>query len=492
MSDPVNAPAAPPAPPRWPGNDFPAWMNPMLVKELRQGVQSGVFAWTFVLLQGAMFVLMTMWLVSDATRPGYPGDEGRFYHGLFWTLFGGAAVLAIPMRAAGSMAMERQGLSLDLLRLTRLSATDIVFGKWLATMAQIGLLAVSILPYVVLQYFFGGLDVVGNLATLALVVLVAAVTTAVSIALGRLPPIVRGVLMLACGYVTLGPVFFGGVFSGMAGPGAIPWWTFGLAIIVASLLTAVLLEYSAAAIAPAAENHAGRIRFLVVVAVALALVAGRFIAQDTSRMLAVLASAMTLAVVAVEFTTNASPVLAVYAPFARFGLPGRLAAALFTPGWATALPFLFVATLPWLVARAPSGEPLLGTAGMINLVVALAAMVLPVPLMALFPAGRRRWTALLLVHATSFALFAIANAWRRTAQWESELVASFLPLPAFMLRTGIYGGGGNFDVLPSLLLTAACMAPLVPLWLHEMRALSDRLRASVPARRGPLSPRGMA
>ena len=44
---------------RWRGDDFPAWLSPMLVKELRQGIQSGAFAWTFVGLQVAMFLIMS-------------------------------------------------------------------------------------------------------------------------------------------------------------------------------------------------------------------------------------------------------------------------------------------------------------------------------------------------------------------------------------------------------------------------------------------------
>ena len=37
----------------WRGDDFPAWLSPMLVKELRQGVQSGVFGWTCIALHAA-------------------------------------------------------------------------------------------------------------------------------------------------------------------------------------------------------------------------------------------------------------------------------------------------------------------------------------------------------------------------------------------------------------------------------------------------------
>jgi len=38
----------------WRGDDFPDWLSPMLVRELRQGIQSGAFFWTFLLLQAAL------------------------------------------------------------------------------------------------------------------------------------------------------------------------------------------------------------------------------------------------------------------------------------------------------------------------------------------------------------------------------------------------------------------------------------------------------
>ena len=88
MSTPPFTPAAAPKPTSWPGDDFPAWISPMLVKELRQGVQSGAFAWTFILLQAAMFVLMTFWVLNRSTGQQSRLEVNRLFHGLFWALFG--------------------------------------------------------------------------------------------------------------------------------------------------------------------------------------------------------------------------------------------------------------------------------------------------------------------------------------------------------------------------------------------------------------------
>lgn len=180
----------------WPGDDFPSWISPMLVKELRQGVQSGAFAWTFVLLQVAMFVLMTFWLLERSTNDSIQLNTNRLFHGWFWVVFGLAAVLVLPLRAAGSMAAERVGNTLDLLRLTRLSSMQIVTGKWLAIMAQVLLLSTAVLPYVVLQYFFGGLDIVSDLFAFVSVLLAASVVTAASVSTAGQPAWSRGVFVV--------------------------------------------------------------------------------------------------------------------------------------------------------------------------------------------------------------------------------------------------------------------------------------------------------
>jgi hypothetical protein len=89
MNIPSLAPAAAPKPARWPGDDFPAWISPMLVKELRQGVQSGAFAWTFIGLQGAMFLLCSVFVLNGAEGR----DEQAAFAFFFWT----AAVATMRM-----------------------------------------------------------------------------------------------------------------------------------------------------------------------------------------------------------------------------------------------------------------------------------------------------------------------------------------------------------------------------------------------------------
>jgi len=451
-------------------------MSPMLVKELRQGVQSGVFAWTFVLLQAAMFILMLLWLL-DRSRSFAAPDSG-FFHGTFWWLFGIAAVLAIPLRAGATMVSERQGQTLDLLRLTRLSSTQIVVGKWLSTMAQVGLLAVAVLPYVVLQYFFGGLDVVADLSLFVMVLLGASVVTALSIATSGQPAAARGLLiaLFAYGFVMVNSM--GAMLvSGLVSPAA---WT-AIAIVTA-ILSAVLLEYGAAGIAPAAENHAGRIRTLVLLAAGVTLAAARFAGPVTAGVLTFFSLALAIGVGAAELTTDPVKVASVHARFARFGPAGRLAALFLAPGWATGVLFLLLATglgafAEVIAAGAGSNRDTLPI-----IALAAASVLFPLPLMLLFSPGRKRGTAFVLTGAVSMAIYVLGRSWWAaygTGSWSGPQpeIIPFLPLPAFF--QAIFGSTGSSPgllVALPLLVTGLALAFVTPRWLREMGTLVARLR----------------
>ena len=109
---------------RWRGDDFPSWLSPMLVRELRQGVQSGGFAWTFVVLQGLMFLLMSWAVTNLGANPG--SGISTFFNVVFWLMVAAVMAFIVPLRALTSVSSERPGNNLDLVRLTRLSATRII------------------------------------------------------------------------------------------------------------------------------------------------------------------------------------------------------------------------------------------------------------------------------------------------------------------------------------------------------------------------------
>ena len=489
MNMPSLTPAAAPKSTSWPGDDFPAWISPMLVKELRQGVQSGAFAWTFILLQAAMFLLMTFWLLNRSTGLQSRLEVNQFFHGFFWMLFGLAAVIALPMRAAGSMAAERVGNTLDLLRLTHLSSTQIVVGKWLAVMAQVLLIAAAVLPYLVLQYFFGGLDIVADLFLFVVVLLVAAVMTAASMAAAGQSPVARGLLT---------PLLFIGVSNSLLGVGSVfgtavlsPWSALPAILAVAALLTAVMLVYAAAAIAPPAENHAGRVRVLALVATGLALVAGAWFGPISASFVIAVTVLLVAGIAIAELTSDPVERASIHTPFARLGPLGRLAAMVLTPGWATAICFTLLVA-PFLGLAVFGGFPGLPLTARIpeKFVLGVAAILFPLSLMLRFPAGKTRRLVFIGVQIFSLVIFFYQSplGFSNTSGVEIfRALTNLLPLAALLNLLTLASGSGGFEPMIALALgtTALSLVFVVPRFVRELAAVDRRVAAARALPSGP-------
>ena len=322
--------------------DFGDWLSPMIVKELRQGLRTWVFVGAFIVLQAIL--VMTLLISFSA------GNEDSSSY-LFWMLIAGILVYIVPLRGFNALAGEIKTDTLDLLMLTRLDAFRIAVGKWIALVAQSSLIAVSVLPYVVLRYFGGGVNVATELFALLLLWMLSAFVAAVAVACSALPSIIIRTLVLlatwfwsgmACTAVTaLAVDAGGGSLFGPFGSGSTP---FAIILAVLAPLWAYacyfVLDVGASTIAPLAANHATRKR-LISLAFLLAAFAfvlgwptsdGREIALGCLCVIGALAAFDCL-----TETPTASP--SVYEPFVRRGAMGRLAAYFLAPGWATGLLF---------------------------------------------------------------------------------------------------------------------------------------------------------
>ena len=485
----------------WRGDDFPAWLPPMLVKELRQGVQAGVFLWTFVCFQAALFLVFSLQVLIAGT------DSGAFAF-FFWLAAVAAIAVLIPLRGLGGIGGERAGNGHDLLQLTRLSATRIVLGKWASLVTQAAVVAVTLLPYLVLRYFFGGVDVLGELAWLGWILAVSAVVAAAALALSTLPMWLRiGIGTVACGGVL---VLFAAIVDGPL------ILVFGRLDAVARIgLLAVLavhavafLQFAAARIAPAAENHAARKRLLALALAAAWPVAG-WLGPLTAAAATFMATAPLLVCYAVGATVERpSRVGTLFAGFRRAGFLGRLAAAVFTPGWATGLVFLaaMLATClaGWLgfVARFVPADWRPVAIAFASL--AAAALVCPAPFVALLPRVRHPLLLYGLVQILCFTAFVFANAFRPWSLpwWEYETGRTVtLPFPvgaiaalaatavqANWIRVGTPAATINVaqQVAPrftiaGLAVIGVALAAVIRPWLRELAAIGRLVRGDRPA-----------
>lgn len=478
----------------WPGDDFPAWLSPMIVKELRQGVQSGAFAWTFIGLQGAMFLLMSFALtVSERGMTAGPD----FVQGLFWMIVGVGVLLVVPLRGMGAISSERIGNNLDLVRLTRLSATRIVIGKWLAIVAQAALLVVAVLPYVVLRYFFGGVNVVRDLEVVAWLLAGSMAVAAAALALSTQPLAAR--IGAGAGAWPLTVVILQAF--GLRGFGT--WGSAERLAVLAALVvyTVALLEYTASRIAPVAENHALRKRVLALfVAIAWFAVAVRG-SQGATQAMAFLALPLVLMTAIEAVLERPVHLVSQAAAFVRYGLPGRLAARLLTPGWATGLLFTVVLALvcgsAWWIAAARFKSPGGWTAAVAAATALSAAVLFPLPFLVYLPRVRYRFLPYALIQLLCFMAFVYAEAMKPPAlAWKNWPLGwrAMLPLPLASLGSLLASEGkpeiaGAVIVASGIVAAVVCVAVL-PAWLREMREGERVLDAARTGRPGRTLPGG--
>lgn len=484
----------------WHGDDFPSWLSPMVVKELRQGVQSGAFAWTFVALQAAMFLYLSYAvLIFEAGR----GRGRTALDFLFWPIVGTAVLFILPLRGLGAISGEKAGNNLDLVRLTQLSATKIVLGKWLAIVAQGALLVTAILPYVVLRYFFGDVNVLGDLATIGWLFVGSMLIAAAAIALSTKSVQVR----IAAG--VLGLPFFVSIIEVFDNPGSrssMGGSTWAGLLAATALYTAALLEHSASSIAPVAENHALRKRSLGLVIALVWLLSAGFAAPATA-ISTIMITLPLLLVYAIEAVLERPVHLASQAAaFARLGLPGRLAARLLTPGWQTGVVFVAVLSVGcmsawwwWLVASG-SGTNERDIAWLTAFgTLLIAAVLFPLPVFVWLPRLRHRFLLYMLIHLVCLLAFVYANVMKPIStawQFWPQGWMPLLPLPVASLGS-LVASNGSVDIAVSCIAASGVVSVMVMLavlrpWLREMRETSRMLAEAKDALSRRAAPRGGA
>ena len=459
----------------WAGDDFPDWLPPMLVRELRQGIQSGAFFWTFLLLQ-LVLVLHAAFTVL-ATSGRIEGEMIRVSGGFFWGILVITVGFVIPLRGLNAIATERTGNNLDLVRLTRLSATRIVVGKWAAIVAQVLLVTAAILPYLVLRYFLGGVNVVAELVRLGWLVVAAAVVAALAVYASTRPQRERvGLLAL----LTFGG--WGGLMGAMVrggGPALAGGW-FGC--VVAALYATLLLEAAAASIAPASENHAFWKRLLGLGCAAVVALAGWFGSRRDFGVVAPVFGLPVLVLAIGALCERPMRFRRMHAAFARGGLLGRAAAAMLTPGWATGLVFSTLAgslvAVGCLAAAWPSKAWI---AACVSLVA--AAIVFPLPVLLFVPRLKERVTLYVSVQAICLVVFGIDTALITTPYGRGSWSALLAPFPlAGLLRLIGESSSAAISILgiAGFVVLVIILAIVARPWLREMRH-TQRLVAGRPA-----------
>ena len=193
-------------------NDLPERFGPMTVKELRQSLRRTSFVYPFICVHiFATIAIYTEFQLGVGGGAAIPAvlawDPDRV--GSFWWVAMTVCGIIMPLAGFFLMPQEIEEGNHELLLLTALNRWQVVAGKFLMLWGLSVLTFTSLLPYVIIRYFIGGIEWGSELAAAGSVLAVAAVVAAGSIA--------------ASGFSTLAAklgVFVLYVFSALGGGGA--------------------------------------------------------------------------------------------------------------------------------------------------------------------------------------------------------------------------------------------------------------------------------
>ncbi|MBC7367220.1 MAG: hypothetical protein H7343_10495 [Undibacterium sp.] len=370
----------------------------MLVKELRQGLRARGFVGAFIGFQ----VLMAIVMMVGAAQSMLGSAQARALafntaNGFFWTLITVQLLLFTPGRALGSLQLEVTTRTVDLLLLTRLNAWRIVTGKWVSLMVQAVLLLVSILPYGIVRYFAGSVDLVGDARQCAALLGGAGLLTAAGLwgaGLGkviRILGVVVGVFIFGGARGAITAFTSGGLgFAGIRwAPGAQSLVWFDGALLIAFFLVAAVRN-----IAPPAENHTLLARALPLAAL-LPVPVGAILSGPSVAMTAQLmfAGFFLLLVCMTQLASYDLPMSVHFRSARRRAAGLRVFLRMTLPGWPSALLYTLSGALLWLLGsallRIPGGPGIdLARASWLAMLM-LTGLIFPCVVMAIAPQKAR-------------------------------------------------------------------------------------------------------
>lgn len=246
-------------------------LNPIIVKEVRQGLRTRSF-WVFFSLQ--LLVCLTIALIAFAVGGDGVGNEGVGFFIAFFLCLAVVQFFVLPYSAYRSMAREREEETWVLLTLTGIGPRRVLRGK-LGSYAVQGLLYASAAgPFVLFSYYLNGIDLptVVVALTLGFAWHLFLVSLAVSMATLADSKIVRGLLHFVLIFGLIQGLIMGlssawGIVEAVRrGSGDDVIWVVLAAICFGMVTTSVLMfEAAAARLSLVTENYTRgpRIAFIV-------------------------------------------------------------------------------------------------------------------------------------------------------------------------------------------------------------------------------------
>lgn len=140
-------------------DDFGDRLGPVVVKELRQGLRARQFVGPFLLIHVVAVFAVLVEAVAGSAGGSVVGS------GMLMSIITLVLCVFMPLYGFGALQPElNPGRNIELLLLANLSRWQIVIGKWLVMTSLAGLILISLLPYLLMRHYIGGVDLVANLS----------------------------------------------------------------------------------------------------------------------------------------------------------------------------------------------------------------------------------------------------------------------------------------------------------------------------------------
>lgn len=387
-------------------NDFPDRFSPMLVKELRQGLRAKTFVIVFLVLQGILALILL-----TASAAGNPDRVGQFVSSIIFVFFSLAVLVIQPLRGVAALSSEIRGNTIDLMVLTRLSAMRIVLGKWVAIVGQSALLLSTIIPYLILRYYFGGMQLFAELLLVLLIFLFSAALTAVTVGISASRSILLRGLWPIFGATTLTIGIFNLGFDNelryfieeLADPSQQTIGALVGMLVVAAHAAYCALSLGASLIAPLGENLATAKRLISLVAIVVGGIVLRLTLPDPEPILAFFIGMIVPAVIPALSETH-HPLPSLDQPFERAGIFGSIGRLFLYPGWPSGVAYLLVLIASAMALLKIGPDRMNKDLAIVGLSF-LGVILFPAALLALFGKHTKERVSALILGAIASAIF---------------------------------------------------------------------------------------
>ena len=247
------------------------WLNPIVVKELRQAVQGKFLIVVLNCFLCLQLLTVGLFLTNDAVTVSF--NTGLNVFRVLLGILLGTCLLFVPAYTGLRLASERADANVDLMFITTLRPGSIIWGKFFAGLVLTILLYSACMPFMTFTYLLRGVDLPSVFILLTLDFIVVAVSIQCGILIGCIPAnrvfkVILGVGWLVgtfIGFVFLLAATFtpGGLLDAGIGSQLDSWefWRGALGVLIGGLaLIGIFALLSIVLISPISTNRALPVR----------------------------------------------------------------------------------------------------------------------------------------------------------------------------------------------------------------------------------------